>query len=188
MTEGQNRDRVSEDDVWWLALPKTTYISVLQSEHGAIIAAASKRRDGAFAVYLRRGTDDVFNHVEDLPDLEACSDYIAVALPKAVKELERRNQRHPFEFGFNSDEDGGRWMHSDDPISADCYVTVVRHRPDGTEERDTARGGGNTLPFPGLMWHVPLSTWLVERDYCHIEIQDPQGQVTTYGSCGHSES
>lgn len=170
----------------WLSLPKTTYLSVLESEHGAIIGAASKRRDGTFAVYIRCGTGDAFTHVETLPDLEACSDYIAVTLPKAAKELTQRKQRHPFEFGFNSDEDGGRWMHSSDPISADCYVTVVRHRPDGSEERETARGGGNRLPFPTLP-HVPLSAWLVERDYCRIEIEDPQSRVTILGSCHHDQ-
>jgi|GEM_PF-6870017 len=171
----------------WLQLPNGTLLHVSQEGSAGLLIGAVWELEGggAEAALSQHGSpfwpEGTFSSIEDAIDKIDTQ----VAWFNGDAEHESVRERPPFSYDFNSDEDGDLWMHSDDPVSADCTVTVVRHRPDGTEDRTSSVGGGSGMMFPGLNYYAPLSAWCTGRDYCRLEIEDPNGKVTVIGSCNH---
>lgn len=93
----------------------------------------------------------------------------------------------PFDFAFNSDYDGDRYMHSDDAASDGYVVVVVEGQPGGTHSRWSSRSDCPAyFPAAGKM---SRNAWFVGDDYCWLEIIAPDGTRTDVRRrrCDHNQ-
>jgi hypothetical protein len=97
-------------------------------------------------------------------------------------------ERPQLDYDFHSDPDGDRFLHTDDPTSVDWVVEIVGNRVGDDTRRETAERCESRIAFPAIGWHMPLSAWFVDRDYCHLEVTDAHGTRHRLGTCPHAAS
>lgn len=90
------------------------------------------------------------------------------------------------EWDFHSDEDGDRFLHSEDPAGAAWKVEVVGRSLGDDSHRAQAPRFERSVGFPALNWEIPLNAWLVGRDYCHVELTDEHGVLHILDICPHN--